>query len=80
MPSHRIDSPLPGIVYFAPSPGAPAFKAVGDAVAVGETLALVEVMKSFIPIESEVAGTFLGYLAQADAMLEPGDPVCEIGL
>jgi acetyl-CoA carboxylase biotin carboxyl carrier protein len=78
MATHQIDCPLPGIVYLSPSPGAPPFKSAGDAVAVGDTLALVEVMKSFIQVESEVAGTFGRYLAASDAVLEPGDPLCEI--
>jgi acetyl-CoA carboxylase biotin carboxyl carrier protein len=78
MATHTVDSPLPGIVYLSPSPGTPPFKSAGDAVEVGDTLALIEVMKSFIPIEAEVAGTFGRYVAAGDAVLEPGQPLCEI--
>ncbi len=74
----RIDSPLPGVLYLSPAPGAPAFKAPGDNVAVGDTLALIEVMKSYIPIEAEEAGIFKGYLTESDTVLEPGEPLCEL--
>ena len=47
-------------------------------MAVGDTLALVEVMKSYIPIEAEVAGTFKGYAAPDGESIEPGDVLCEI--
>ena len=74
----NIEAALPGILYQAPSPEADPFKAVGDAVAVGDTIALIEVMKSFIEIQSEVAGTFLGYSLDAEASVEPGDVICKI--
>ncbi|MCB9680868.1 MAG: hypothetical protein H6733_05290 [Alphaproteobacteria bacterium] len=46
-----------GTVYLRPEPGAPAFAAVGSAVAANATLALVEVMKTFTPVRSPMAGT-----------------------
>lgn len=74
----QIEAALPGLVFHRPSPDAEPFKAPGDAVAVGDTLALVEVMKSYIPIEAEVAGTFKGYAAPDGESIEPGDALCEI--
>lgn len=73
-----VEVPLPGVVYLAPAPGSPSFKAPGDSVAVGDTLAMVEVMKSFMPVEAQVAGTFKGYVATNEAAVEPGDTLCEI--
>ncbi|MDK3019861.1 acetyl-CoA carboxylase [Pseudodonghicola sp. IC7] len=73
-----IEAPLPGILYHKPSPDAEPFKTPGDAVAVGDTLALIEVMKSFMPVEAELAGTFKGYSAADGESIEPGAPVCEI--
>lgn len=74
----RIDSPLPGVVYLSPEPGAPVFKVPGDSVAVGETVALVEVMKSYMPVEAEEAGIFKGYVAASETLVELGEPLFEI--
>lgn len=52
-----VRSPIDGIFYRRASPDEPAFVEVGAVVAVGQTLGLVEVMKTFNPIRSEVAGT-----------------------
>ena len=64
-----IQSPLPGTFYHKPTPDDPPFKTTGDSVAVGDTLGLVEVMKTFIEVKAEVAGTFEAYAA------EDGGPV-----
>lgn len=52
----QIQSPLPGTFFRASSPDTPPFKADGDAVAVGDVIGLIEVMKSFHEVKSEVAG------------------------
>jgi acetyl-CoA carboxylase biotin carboxyl carrier protein len=52
----HIYSPLPGTFYRSSSPAEPPFKADGDAVAVGDVVGLIEVMKSFHEVRSEVAG------------------------
>ena len=51
----QIYSPLPGTFYRSSAPDKPPFKADGDAVAVGDVIGLVEVMKSFHEVQSEVA-------------------------
>ena len=51
-----IHSPLPGTFYRSSSPDKLPFKADGDAVAVGDVIGLIEVMKSFHEVKSEVAG------------------------
>ncbi|MCK6527043.1 hypothetical protein L6R50_05585 [Myxococcota bacterium] len=43
-------SPIDGIAYLRPSPGAPAFVEIGGEVTEGQTVALVEVMKTFHPL------------------------------
>jgi oxaloacetate decarboxylase alpha subunit len=45
-----------GIFYRAPQPGAPPFVAVGDVVAVGQTLCLIEAMKLFNELKADVDG------------------------
>jgi oxaloacetate decarboxylase (Na+ extruding) subunit alpha len=52
----RVESPMVGVFYRAPSPGAPAFVNVGDAVVPGQTLCLLEAMKLFNELKAEVAG------------------------
>ena len=53
----QIYSPLPGTFYRSSAPDKPPFKPDGDAVAVGDVIGLVEVMKSFHEVQSEVAGS-----------------------
>ncbi len=73
-----IEAMLPGVVYLSPSPDASPFKTVGDHVAAGETLALVEVMKSFLPIVAEADGIFVSYSVESESNVEPGEIVCHI--
>lgn len=73
-----IEAPLPGLFYHRPEPDAQPFKAPGDMVSVGDTLALIEVMKSFMPVEAEIAGTFKGYVRPDGESVDPGDAICEI--
>ena len=68
-----IQSPVPGTFYHRPSPDHPPFKAAGDNVAVGEVIGLVEVMKSFIDVEAEAAGTFESYAVENEAAVSAGD-------
>jgi acetyl-CoA carboxylase biotin carboxyl carrier protein len=78
MAKKQIEAPVPGVLFHKPDPESAAFKKSGDQVAVGDTLALVELMKSFMPVQAEVAGTFKGYLIDDGENLEAGDTVCEI--
>lgn len=73
-----IEAPLPGVIYLSPSPEEANFKVHGDAVAVGDTLALIEVMKSFMAVQAESAGTFGGYKLENEASVEIGDAICDI--
>ncbi|WP_372921879.1 acetyl-CoA carboxylase [Roseovarius sp.] len=73
-----IEAAVPGLVYHKPSPEEAPFKSVGDQVAIGDTVALVEVMKSFMSVEAEVAGTFKGYIAEDGESIEPGAVICEV--
>jgi oxaloacetate decarboxylase alpha subunit len=53
----RVESPMVGVFYRAPGPGAPAFVDVGDTVVPGQTLCLLEAMKLFNELKAEVGGT-----------------------
>ncbi|HEY1614818.1 MAG TPA: acetyl-CoA carboxylase biotin carboxyl carrier protein [Rhizomicrobium sp.] len=52
-----ITSPMVGTVYVAPEPGKPPFVKVGDQVKEGDTLLIVEAMKTMNPISAPRAGT-----------------------
>jgi len=65
----QVLSPLPGTFYRKPSPEAEPYKTPGDAVALGDTIGLIEVMKTFIEVKAEIEGRFSAYAAV------DGDPV-----
>ena len=78
MAKHTIDSPLPGIFYHRSSPDAAPYMAKGDAVAVGDVIGLVEVMKSFHEIKSTVSGVFKGYLADNESPVQAAQSLADI--
>lgn len=78
MAIETISSPLPGTFYRRPAPDQPAFKEEGDTVAVGDVIGLVEVMKQFSEITSEVAGKIVKFHAENEAAVEPGGPLVDI--
>lgn len=65
-----IRSPTLGSFYRAPSPGAPPFVKIGDRVAIGQALGLVEVMKLFNTIEADIAGIVVAIHAEDGALVE----------
>ncbi len=64
-----VRSPIVGSFYRAPSPTSPMFVKVGDHVAVGQTLCIVEAMKVMNEIEAEFSGTIM------EILIEDGSPV-----
>jgi len=52
----RVESPMVGVFYRGPNPGAPAFVDVGDTIVPGQTLCLLEAMKLFNELKAEIAG------------------------
>ena len=74
---HALKSPMVGVVYLAPEPGADAFVSVGSAVKVGDTVALVEAMKTFNPIKSDKDGIVKEILVSDGAAVEFDQPLFE---
>jgi acetyl-CoA carboxylase biotin carboxyl carrier protein len=72
---HTLKSPMVGTFYRAPSPGAPAFVEVGQAVTKGQTLCIIEAMKLLNEIESDVAGTIKAILVENGQPVEYGQPL-----
>lgn len=68
----EIVSPLPGTFYMRPAPDAPNYKQVGDSVAIDDVIGLVEVMKMFNEIRSEVSGKVLRYAVENEDPVEAG--------
>ena len=68
-------SPMVGIVYLTPEPGAPPFIAVGQTVTAGQTLLLIEAMKTFNQIKAAKAGTVTRILIASGAPVEYGQPL-----
>jgi acetyl-CoA carboxylase biotin carboxyl carrier protein len=56
-PAGAVSSPMVGTVYVAPEPGKPAFIKVGDKVSEGDTVLIVEAMKTMNPIAAPRSGT-----------------------
>ncbi len=70
-----IESPMVGTFYRASSPTAQAFVEVGQSVAVGDTLCIIEAMKMLNQIESDKAGTITQVLVENEQPVEFGQPL-----
>jgi biotin carboxyl carrier protein len=68
----EIVSPLPGTFYMRPAPDAPNYKQVGDSVAIDDVIGLVEVMKMFNEVRSEISGKVLRYAVENEDPVEAG--------
>jgi acetyl-CoA carboxylase biotin carboxyl carrier protein len=72
---HVLRSPMVGTFYASPNPEAPPFVKVGQAVKAGDTLAIIEAMKMFNPIEADVSGTVTAVLASSGQPIEFDEPL-----
>jgi acetyl-CoA carboxylase biotin carboxyl carrier protein len=68
-----VTSPMVGVAYLSPEPGAPAFVSVGQQVTAGQTLLLIEAMKTFNQIKAPKSGTVTSILVQHSAPVEYGE-------
>jgi acetyl-CoA carboxylase biotin carboxyl carrier protein len=68
-----VTSPMVGTVYLRPSPEADQFKKAGDSVKEGETILLVEAMKTFNPITAPKSGTLTELLVDDAQPVEYGE-------
>jgi len=72
---HIVKSPMVGTFYSSSSPGAKPFVNVGDSVAEGETVCIVEAMKILNQIEADVSGTVKAVLVENAQPVEYGQPL-----
>jgi acetyl-CoA carboxylase biotin carboxyl carrier protein len=73
-----VVSPLTGVYYSASSPTTDPFVNIGDAVQAGQVVAIVEAMKVFNEVKSEVAGTVIAMPAKNGQLVQKGDPLVRI--
>jgi acetyl-CoA carboxylase biotin carboxyl carrier protein len=74
----RVESPMVGVFYRSPEPGKPSFVEVGDVVAPGQTLCLLEAMKLFNELKSDAAGRVLAVHAENGKPVEFGQLLFEL--
>jgi len=74
-PGHVVSSPMVGTFYQASSPGSKPFVSVGQRVAPGDTLCIIEAMKILNQIECEVAGEVTAIIAENGHPVEFGEPL-----
>lgn len=75
---HVLKSPMVGVLYLSPEPGAKPFVKVGASVKAGDTIALVEAMKTFNPVKSDVDGIVKEILVADTAAVEFDTPIAII--
>ena len=68
-----VPASMDGSVWFSPKPGAPPFVSTGDSVEAGDTIGLIEIMKTFSPIRVKASGTWLGSAVADGAAIEAGN-------
>ena len=74
-----VKSPMVGTVYLQPEPGANKFVDIGSQVKSGQTLLIIEAMKTMNPIESSLQGKVLKILVDNEQAVEFGQPLMLIG-
>jgi acetyl-CoA carboxylase biotin carboxyl carrier protein len=74
-----VKSPMVGTVYLQPEPGAAPFVKVGDTVTEGQTLLIIEAMKTMNPIPAPRAGRIVEMLVADGEAVEFGAPLAVIG-
>jgi len=70
-----VKSPMVGTVYLQAQPGSPSFIKVGDTVSAGQTLLIIEAMKTMNPIPAPAAGVVLQILVEDGQPVEFGEPL-----
>jgi acetyl-CoA carboxylase biotin carboxyl carrier protein len=73
-----VKAPLTGVWYSSPAPGSAAFVAVGREVAVGQVIGLIEAMKLFNEIKSDLAGRVVRVVPESGALVKAKQPLIEV--
>ena len=70
-----VKSPMVGVVYLSADPNSPNYVKVGDSVAEGDTVCLIEAMKTFNPVKAHKAGKVTNILVATGDPVEYGEPL-----
>ena len=75
-----IKAPLTGIFYASPAPGTAPYVQVGGEVAVGQVIGMIEAMKLFNEIKSDLAGRVTRVVPESGALVKAKQPLIEVDL
>ena len=70
-----LESPMVGVFYQSPSPDDPPFVSVGDLVKVGQPIGLIEAMKVYSEVPSEVSGRVTEMPVESGKLVQQGQPL-----
>jgi acetyl-CoA carboxylase biotin carboxyl carrier protein len=73
-----VKAPLTGIFYASPAPGTAPYVQVGGEVAVGQVVGLIEAMKLFNEIKSDLAGRVIRVVPESGALVKAKQPLIEV--
>jgi acetyl-CoA carboxylase biotin carboxyl carrier protein len=73
-----VKAPLTGIFYASPAPGSAPYVQVGGEVAVGQVIGLIEAMKLFNEIKSDLAGRVTRFVPESGALVKAKQPLIEV--
>lgn len=73
-----VKSPMVGVVYLSSDPNTPNYVKIGDTVAQGDTVCLIEAMKTFNPVKAHTAGKVTKILVESGDPVEYGEPLIVI--
>ncbi len=77
-PTVAVVAPLTGVFYASPSPSADVYVNIGDTIQAGQTVCLIEAMKVFNEIKSEVAGRVTAIVATSGNLVQKGDALIRV--
>ena len=78
MARKTFEAPVPGTFFRKPAPDQPPFKGEGDHVAAGDTVGLIEVMKTFTPVVAETGGRLLAFHVENEDPVMAGQPLYDL--
>ena len=73
-----VKAPLTGIFYASPAPGTAPYVQVGGEVAIGQVIGLIEAMKLFNEIKSDLAGRVVRVVPESGALVKAKQPLIEV--
>jgi acetyl-CoA carboxylase biotin carboxyl carrier protein len=77
-PKPSVKAPLTGIFYASPAPGSAPYVQVGGEVAVGQIIGLIEAMKLFNEIKSDLAGRVVRVVHESGTLVKAKGPLIEV--